>query len=170
MLRQLTLLGLVALASGCAHQTYENRVVVSDTSSPYVTAGTYRAGYGYDYGMYGATEYDNTSKGAGARTMMQNPYVERTFSYGTYSTMPTGAIGYNTVYAHQYGMYGPSEYDNTSKGAGARAMMQNPHAEGTYAYGYYTVPAAGGAVSTGETETDTTSKGAGARSITGKEE
>src|SRR4051794_19345492 len=157
MLRQLTLLGVLALATGCAHQSYENHVVVSDTSSPYVTAGTYRTTYGYNYGMYGATEYDNTSKGAGARAMMQNPYVERTYGYGAYYTTPTGATRYSTVYGNEYGMYRPSEYDNTSKGAGARAMMQNPHAETTFTYGsYYTAPAAGGAVSTGESDTSAT--------------
>jgi hypothetical protein len=165
MLKQLTLLGVLALASGCAHQAHENNVVVSDTSSPYATAGAYRTTDGYTYGMiYGATEYDNTSKGAGARAMMQNPYAERTY------TTPTGAVGYNTVYGHEYGMYRPSEYDNTSKGAGARTMMQNPHAEKTYTYSSYYMAPAGGAVSTGETETDATSKGAGARTLTGSDQ
>jgi hypothetical protein len=170
MLKELTLLGVLALASGCAHQTRENRVVVSGSSSPYVTDSNYRTTYGYSYGTYAPTEYDNSSKGAGARAMMQNPYAERTYrtyGYDRYYTTPTGTQ--SNVYGREYGLYGPTEYDNTSKGAGARAMMQNPHEERTYTYGAVKTAPAGGAVSTGETDTSDTSKGAGARSITGSD-
>jgi len=141
MIKQLSLLVVLGLASGCASHTSDNRVVASERSSPYATTEST------------IPSYDNNGKGAGARSMMQNPYAENTFYAGP-------AVAESTFY---YGIYTLQGYDNTSKGAGARSMMQNPYADNTL----YTVPA-GGAITVGGTETETTSKGAGGRSLKGE--
>jgi len=150
MIKQLAFLGAVALVSGCAHSTNENRVVVSESSSPYVTGTSYT----YGYGMYTSSEYDNTSKGAGARVMMQNPYAENT--YGGYYTAPAAAAG----------AAGESQMGATSKGAGARSLtgenLQPP-------------PVADKPLVTTTTPTtwsgmDNTSKGQGARTMTSGEQ
>src|SRR3954471_8873402 len=117
---QLAFMGALLLAAGCAHRNYENRVVVSDNRSPYVA---------------NSSTYDTTT---------------------TY-----GSPAYGTVYSSSY--YGPyyysywRDYDNTSKGSGARALMANPYAQ-------YPEPA-GAALVVGDTEPET-SRGAGARSLT----
>ena len=59
------------------------------------------------YGIYTLQGYDNTSKGAGARSMMQNPYADNTL----YTVPAGGAI---TV--------GGTETETTSKGAGGRSL------------------------------------------------
>jgi putative membrane protein len=121
MRKELAFLGALLLAAGCAHR-YENSVVVSDNRSPYV-----------------ANNNDTTAYG--------------TTTYGT----PDG-VAYTSY--ESYPPYSYSrEYDNSSKGSGARAMMANPYAE-------YTEPA-GAALVTGDTEPET-SRGAGARALTGE--
>jgi hypothetical protein len=96
MIKQLALLGVVALVSGCA--SHENRVAVDYSSSPQA-------------GMYAGSEYDNPSKGAGARSMMENPYSETPLNvYGMYYGYYTAAAG---------AAMSTGETSATSKGAGS---------------------------------------------------
>jgi len=150
MIKQMAFLAVLTLAAGCAHRTYENRVVMSDRSSPYVTTDTYGTSSPsytttYYYGPYASwaywRDYDNTSKGAGARALMANPYAESYYA-------PAGAAVAVT----------DTEFD-TSKGAGARSLTGE------------TPPVAESSVATTTTTTeDNTSKGEGARSLSSSSE
>jgi putative membrane protein len=160
MMRQLALLGALALVAGCAHRTSENRVVVSDSSSPYAS-DSYGRSYSDDsgyYGTYAPTEYDNTSKGAGARAMMFNPYADNTYPYNrTYRTS-------STYYGAPAGAAVDTETETTSKGAGARTLKGETRETEVVAGSPVTT------TTTTATESDNTSKGQGARALTGATE
>jgi len=157
MIKQMAFPGVLALAlaAGCAHRSNENKVVVSESSSPYVTTDsynssstTYDAGYNSTYyGPYAHWaywgDYDNTSKGSGARALMANPYAQNT---GYYYSAPVG------------GAVAVTETDqNASKGAGARSLT-----------GETPVVAENSITTTTTTSTteDNTSQGEGARTLT----
>ena len=137
---------VLVLAVGCAHREYNERVSVSTPSSS--------ATYGYNSG----------------------PSTSATYSYSTAAT-PYGyatdtTLGY-PVYTLENDVWNngirDSDYSNTSKGAGARALKANPF-ESSPDYSYsrnytYTAPAGAAVV---ETDNDNTSRGAGARALTGQ--
>ncbi len=143
MIKKMAFLAVLAVASGCAHRSYENRVVVSERSSPYVTTDTYGTPYTtYYYGPYSpysySRDYDNPSKGSGARAMMYNPYAEY--------IAPVGAAV----------VVGETQ-DETIKGAGARSLTgETP----------VVTESSPATTTTTTTETATTTQGQGARSLT----
>ena len=137
---------VLVLAAGCAHREYSERVSVSTPSSSttygYSGSPSTSATYGYSTGP-------------------------TTYAYTTDST-----LGY-PVYTLENDVWNngirDSDYSNTSKGAGARALKANPFESSpdyTYSRTYtYTAPAGAAVV---ETDNDNTSRGAGARALTGQ--
>lgn len=134
---------MLVLAAGCANREYSERVSVS-------------------------TQPSSTTYG----------YSSSPSSTTTYSTGPS-AYGYATdttwgspVYTLENEVWNngirDSDYSNTSKGAGARALKANPfetQPDYTYSQTYtYTAPAGGAVVENDEN----TSRGAGARALTGQ--
>jgi hypothetical protein len=112
MIKELALLAALALVTGCAHHTTENRVVMDERSSPYLAGDTYRSTTAGGPAIYGGSwneNFDNTTKGAGARALMVNPYKTET----SYSTAPVGGA-----------VRAGEPVDNTTKGAGARELKQ----------------------------------------------
>jgi putative membrane protein len=144
MIKQLSVLSALLLVAGCAHRSYESRVVTSDTQYPYRET-TYGPGYSTYYGGYGPyyylRDYDNTSKGAGARGLMYNRFAEY--------AQPVGAAVAVTDTETQ-----------TSKGAGARTLTGETPAVADKPV----------VTTTTTTETSTTSQGQGARTLTGTAE
>ena len=113
---------VLVLAAGCAHREYSERVSVSTPSSSTT--------YGYSGGPSTSATYD---------------YSTGPTMYG-YTTNTT--LGY-PVYTLENDVWNngirDSDYSNTSKGAGARALKANPFESSpdyTYSRNYtYTAPA-----------------------------